>query len=459
MKHYKPVKTNPEGGKLKGIRGEAISFNSNPFTCNNDDCCTHYPDALIVIQDGIILDIGNYNVMKQRYTDISDIDQYTDAVILPGFIDCHTHYVQSPMVGSYGDTLLNWLNSYTFPTEAKFSDRRFADEVAKMFFRHILSQGTTTANIFATTFGPSVDAIFEESERYNTRIISGKVLQDRNLPDNLKDKSAEESILISEKLLNKWHKRGRQLYAVTPRFAPTSTPLQLRLAGELYRCHMQNGVYMHTHLDEAHDEIEWVRDLFPEAENYTDVYEMHGLLGPTSVFAHCCLVKETEWRHLHNAGCGIAHCPSSNLFLGDGEFKFWEAVNQERPCNIGIGTDIGGGTNFSVFRQLGDAYNVSMLHSRPLGIMQSLYMATRGGAEVLSLQDKIGSLAPGHEADITVLDLAPSEFAGWRMQFARNIFEKLFILQTLSPDNIVLSTYVSGIKVFDRQQECKFMYT
>lgn len=456
-KHVFPL--DPAGSALKGVRGQMLTFKADPFlTSKEEDSYDYYEDALVVIQDGHIIAVGDYSEVAPQYPALKDIDAYKDALIMPGFIDAHVHYVQSPMIGSFGDTLLKWLNQYTFPTEAKFKDKPFADEVARMFFRQILEQGTTTANVFSTTFASSVDALFEESERYNARTITGKVLQDRNLPDSLKDPDTEQSIIISEDLLNKWHHRGRQLYAVIPRFAPTSTNLQLQLAGELYQRHIDEGVYMHTHLDEAYSELAWVNSLFPDAASYTEVYQSFGLVDRLSVFAHCCLVRDDEWRILHDNKCGVAHCPSSNLFLGDGEFKFWEAKNPRRPCRVGVGTDVGGGTNFSVPRQLNEAYKVAMLQMRSLDVIHSFYMATRGSAEALHLENTIGSVAPGYEADIAVLDLKPTEFLEWRMKFADDIFKKLFVLQTLAVDNMNLATYVAGKKVFDRRRETPFLY-
>lgn len=453
-----PKPINPNGGCLKGIRGQILTFKADPFFNKDEDCYDYLTDGLVVIQDGHILDVDNYNKIICNYPSLTDVDTYTDSVIMPGFVDCHVHYVQSPMLGSFGRTLLEWLNQYTFPTEAKFKDKAFADEVARIFFRQLLEQGTTTANVFSTTFAESVDAFFEESERYNTRMITGKVLQDRNLPDYLKDSSAEESIAVSEALLKKWHHRGRQLYAVIPRFAPTSTPEQLRLAGELYQRYKDQGVYIHTHLDEAQSENDWVAELFPERCNYTDVYHHFGLVDQRSIMAHCCLVSEEEWQTLSDCGTAAAHCPSSNLFLGDGEFKYWEAKQRQRPVKFGIGTDVGAGTNFSVIRQLGDAYKVAMLEARSLTAVQGFYLATRGGAETLSLDHCIGSIAPGYEADIAVIDLKPTEYAAWRMTFAKNIFEKLFILMTLGLDNMNKATYVAGRKVYDRDRAQRFKY-
>lgn len=449
---------NPNGGPLKGVRGTILTYKDDPFLRTEDQCYDIYNDGLIVYQDGIVIEVGEYADIAPKYPNIGTVDEYKDAVILPGFVDCHVHYVQSPMIGSFGDTLLAWLNQYTFPTEGKFKDKAFADGVAKEFFKQILQQGTTTANVFATTFASSVDAFFEESERYNTRMISGKVLQDRNLPDYLKDESAEESVALSEQLLKKWHNKGRQLYAVVPRFAPTSTPEQLQLAGELYQRHIQEGVYMHTHLDEAYGELAWVNQLFPDAPNYTDVYKKYGLVDRHSIMAHCCLVREQEWVTLHECDCGVAHCPSSNLFLGDGEFKYWEAKNPRRPVRTGMGTDVGGGTNFSIVRQLNEAYKVAMLQMKNLDALKSFYLATRGGAEALHLEKTIGSIQPGYEADFAVLTLKPSQFVEWRMQFTETLFDKLFVLQTLALDNMNIATYVMGNKVYDANRDQKFMY-
>ncbi len=248
------------------------------------------------------------------------------------------------------------------------------------------------------------------------------------------------------------------MYAVIPRFAPTSTPDQLRLAGELYQRYISDGVYMHTHLDEAADEIRWALSLYPESSSYTDIYDRFGLVGRRSVFAHCCILRPEEWRTLHRNGCGVVTCPSSNLFLGDGEFKYWEAKNPEHPCRTGVGTDVGGGTSFSVVRQLGEMYKVAMLEGHAPDAIRSFYLATRGGAEALHLENTVGALDPGCEADIAVLDLESTEFMSWRMRFAETLAERLFILQTLAPDNMCRATYSGGMKVYDRDKHDRFAY-
>lgn len=443
---------NDSAAALKGIRGQMISFNSDPILSDDHAACMDYrQDGLVVMRGGVIEAAGDYADVIRRYPSLESVDSYgASSLIMPGLIDAHVHYVQSPMIGSYGDTLLQWLENYAFPTESRFSDKAFASEVARIFLRQILSHGTTTANVFPTTFAESVDAFFEESERLNTRMITGKVLQDRNLPDSLRDADAEASVELSERLLKKWHGRGRQLYAVIPRFAPTSTGRQLRLGGELYQRHIGEGVYLHTHLDEAQDEIDWAMSLFPGARDYTDIYDHYGMVDRLTVMAHCCLVSEPEWQMLRRRQCGVVTCPSSNLFLGDAQFRYAEARKPSRPCRTAVGTDVGGGTSFSILRQLGEAYKVAILHGQAPDVYESFYMATRGGAEALHLEDRIGSLSPGHEADIAVFDLESTEFMQWRMRFAESIADKLFLLQTLAPDNACRATYAAGRKVYDR---------
>ncbi len=439
---------------LKGVRAPILTFTADPFlAARPEDCYRYIEDGLVVVSDGLIQDVGDYGEVRRRHPALTDIDTWEDSLLMPGFVDLHAHYVQTPMVGSYGDTLLEWLNQYTFPTEARFSDKAYADEVADIFLRQLLSQGTTTANVFATTFETSVDAFFEASSRLGTRMICGKVLMDRNVPESVRDRDAAASVEASERLLLKWHGQGRQLYAVIPRFAPTSTPDQLRLAGELYRRYEDRGVYLHTHLDEARDEIDWALSLYPEARDYTDIYDRYGLVGPRSVFAHCCLVEEREWQTLSRAGSAAAHCPASNLFLGDAEFKYWEAKDPARPVAVGIGTDIGGGTTFSILRQLGEAYKVAMLHKHSLSALRALYMATRGGAEALRLSDRIGSIEPGHEADMTVLDLAPDAYTRWRLAQSDTLWERLFVLLTLGHSAPVRATYVAGQRLFTRPED------
>lgn len=497
------------GSGLKAVRGSFITFTSDPFLTDENQCYNYVDDGLIVIGSGKIVCAGPYADTVRKYPDVPVTDTFADSLIIPGMVDAHVHYVQTPMIGSFGCSLLDWLNSYAFPTERMFADKVFADEVARIFFQQILQQGTTTANVFATTFAQSVDSLFEESERYNALTITGKVLQDRNLPEYLRDPDTEQSVEIAEELLGKWHGRGRQMYAVIPRFAPTSTPRQLALAGELYQRHKDEGVYMHTHLDEDENEIEWVRSLFPDDRNYTDVYRRFGLVADRSVFAHACLVTPDEWQTLAAEDCAVVHCPSSNLFLGDGLFKYWEAKDPARPVRTALGTDVGAGTNFSVLRQMGEAYKVGMISHQGLSPIRSLYLATRGGAQALHLEHRIGSIAPGFDADLAVLDLCPDDFTRWRMQFCTpcptpsngasshpsdsrvsrtsnrsinssaerllgdtsdgiaerllgnssdSIADRLFVLATLGLNNCNRATFIAGHKVYDRSRSTPFLH-
>ena len=444
--------------KLKAIAGNILSFNNDPAAskaekialgkqaASKDSAYCYIPEGLVVMEQGRIVDMGPEKEVRERYPELDAgcIDRYPQGIIMPGFIDCHCHYVQTPMVGSFGDTLLNWLNTYTFPTEARFASEDFSREVARMFFRQTLAAGTTTSNIFSTTFPCSVEALFEESERLGARNITGKVLQDRNLPDNLRDSDAEESVSQSEDLLRKWHGRGRQLYAVIPRFAPTSTPEQMRLAGQLYQQHRREGVYLHTHLNEAENEIQWAMSLYPEARDYIDIYDRYAMVDDRSVFAHCCIMQPQEWERMHLAGSAAVHCPTSNLFLGDGQFRILQALDPARPCLVGMGTDIGGGTSFSIVRTLGEAYKVGMLHEAPVNALRYFYLATLGGARALHLDHLIGRIAPGYEADMVVLDTAATEYLQWRLDFCNTLEEKLFAILTVAPDRIVAATFIAG---------------
>lgn len=447
-----------------GVRGPMLTFDRAAARCGvgvpSADACVSIDDAIVVIDgSGIIVDAGPAAEMLRRHPDMTTVENFgADTLIVPGFVDCHTHYVQAPMIASAGNTLLDWLNRYTFPTECSFADPAWAAEVARVFFREMLRQATTTANIFATTFGASVDAIFGESERYGALTISGKVMQDRDLPAELADSSAEASAAETERLLRKWHGRGRLLYAVTPRFALTSTPQLLGLAGELYRAHQAEGVYLHTHLNEEHGEIRRVGELYPGSPTYTDLYRRFGLLGAHTVMAHCCLMEEREWQLLHDNGCGVAHCPSSNLFLGDAIFDWHATTDSRRPVATGLGTDVGGGTTLSIPRQLGEAYKVAMLRGAPFDAARGFYMATLGGAEALGLAHRVGSIAPGMEADLAVVDLRPNEFAGWRLDRAATLLEKFFVASALGPDNLIRATFVGGRKVYDSRRSDPWRY-
>jgi len=425
------------------LRGAAISFHADPFLAPAEETLDYWPDALVVVEGGHIASIGPWS--EQAAAGLA-VTHYPAGLICPGFVDAHVHYPQTPMIGAYGEHLLEWLDRYAFPAEAAFSDPGHAAAVARVFLRELLAAGTTTAAVYCTTHAASVEAFFQESARLNTRMIAGKVLMDRGAPEGLLDPPAPDGgpggIAESEALIRRWHGRGRQLYAVTPRFAPTSTSAQLAAAGRLWRAHP--GTYMQTHLSENLAEVARVRELFPEATDYLDVYHRAGLTGPRAIFGHGIHLSEGEFCRCHRTGSALAHCPTSNLFLGSGLFRLLEAKRAERPVRLGLGSDIGAGTSFSALRTMGEAYKVAQMNGTSLSALRGFYLATLGGAEALRLDDRIGRLAPGHEADLVVLDLQATPLLEYRMGFCRSLAEKLFVLATLGDERAVRATYVAG---------------
>jgi guanine deaminase len=441
--------------KQRAIRGPAMTFRGDPFLLAAGEALHYWPDALIRIEDGRIASVEDAEQGLKRLPADMPLTHYPDALICPGFIDAHVHYPQMQMIGAFGAELLEWLERYTFVAEQDFADLDHARDVAERFLRELLRAGTTTAAVYCTVHPQSVDALFEASERFNTRMIAGKVLMDRNAPADLTD-TAETGYAHSKALIEKWHGRGRQLYCITPRFAPSSTEAQLEAAGRLWREHP--GTYVQTHLCENQGEVEWVRELFPDRSSYLDVYDHAGLTGPRAIFGHAVHMDETDFDCCHRTGSALAHCPTSNLFLGSGLFRMVDAKRVERPVRIGLGTDIGAGTSFSQLRSLGEAYKVAKLGGHALTPEQGFYLATRGGAEALRLDDTIGSIAPGYEADLVVLDLKATPLLDFRLSYARDLAETLFVLMTLGDDRAIHTTYIAGEPVYQRDRDESFVY-
>jgi len=432
-------------GSLKAIRGAFLDFVDDPFYVSEAESVRYVPDGLLVIEDGKVKAFGTYDVLQEQYA-VEATTYPPGKLILPGLIDLHVHYPQTEMIAAYGQQLLQWLSAYTFPTEAKFKDENYARKIAAFFLDELLRNGTTTALVMTTIFPQSVDVLFEEAQRRNMRVIAGQVLMNRNAPAFLLN-DAKTAYEQNRELIHKWHGNGRLLYAVTPRFAITSTEEELRLVGKLKD--EFPDIYVHTHLAENVKEVELTAELFPSSKDYLNVYEQFGLVGSRSVFAHCVQLDKSGFERLSQAGAAIAFCPTSNLFLGSGLFNLGLAKSPTHPVKVGLATDVGGGTSLSLLQTMSDAYKVVQLQGQSLSAFKAFYLATLGSAQALSLDDKLGNFEVGKEADFVVLDMQATELMALRNAVAAaesldELAEKVFAMMILGDDRVVQATYIAG---------------
>ncbi len=429
------------------LRGPLLTFKGDPFTMG-DEACVFINDALVVINDGHFEQVGDAQTLLSSLSDDVPLIEYSDQhVMMAGFVDCHVHYPQTQIIGAFGEQLLDWLNQYTFIAEQQFADKSHADRVAGVFLDECLRAGTTTAAVYCTVHPQSVDAFFEAASLRNMRMIAGKVLMDRHAPEALLD-TAIRGYDESKTLINKWHGHGRNLYAITPRFAPTSTAEQLEMAGALWQEYP--SCYIQSHVSENKEEVSWAGSLFPQCHGYLDIYDHFGLIGQRAVYGHGIWLTESELQRCHESGTAIAHCPTSNGFLGSGLFDIFNTIKRERPVAVGLATDLGAGTSFSMLQTLNEAYKVSQLNGHSLSAMQAFYLATLGGASALDLDSQIGSVEVGKEADLVVLDLCSTEAINFRMQYVKDITEALFVQMIMGDDRAVAATYVAGKLQYQR---------
>jgi guanine deaminase len=432
--------------KMSAYKASILHFKANPaLTSNLSDSYEYFEDGVLIVKDGKVHKIGNASDLIPTIKEVDVID-YTGKLIVPGFIDTHIHYPQTEMIAAFGEQLLDWLKKYTFPTEKQFENKEYAAKISEVFLHQLLSNGTTSALIFGTVHPQSVDVLFEQANAKKMRIIAGKVMMDRNAPDYLQD-TAQSSYTESKALIEKWHNKDRLHYAITPRFAPTSTPEQLEQASRLKK--EFPDTWIHTHLSENKGEIAWVKELFPDRESYTDVYDFYKLTSSRSVFAHSIHLDDKEINTLASTKSSIAFCPTSNLFLGSGLFKLKEA--REAGIRVGLGTDVGAGTSFSMLETLNEAYKIVQMQNQKFSAFEGFYLATLGGAESLSLDNKIGNFMTNKEADFVVLDWAGTPFQKYRMSKTSSLHEKLFVLMMLGDNRNIHATYVLGNEVFNRQ--------
>ncbi|WP_412766136.1 guanine deaminase [Skermanella cutis] len=432
----------------KAIRGRLLSFTAEPSGPGDTASYRLIDDGLVVVRDGRIAEVGEARSLLPGLPPGTPVDHHPHGLIVPGLIDTHIHFPQTQVIASYGAQLLEWLNKYTFVEEQRFADPDHAARNASFFLDELLRNGTTTAVVYATVHPGSVEALFAESERRGTAMIAGKVMMDRNAPPGLRD-TAQSGYDESRALIGRWHGRGRQLYAVTPRFAITSTEAQLEAAGALNR--EFSGVYMQTHLSENLKEIETVRGLFPDARHYTDVYDRYGLLGERSLFGHCIHLEDDEVRRLSESRSVAVFCPTSNLFIGSGLFDLERLARGRDPVRVSVATDVGGGTSYSMLRTAAEGYKVLQLGGQNLPALSAFHMMTRGNALSLGLGGTIGTIEPGCFADLAVLDARATPAMAHRMETVDgDLEEELFVLMTLGDDRAVAATYVQGRRAWDR---------
>jgi guanine deaminase len=427
------------------LRGRLIRFAADPFAAG-PDALAFDEDGALAIRDGHIAAVGPAGEVLARIPGAT-VQNLGRHLIAPGFVDCHVHYPQTCIIASYGAQLIEWLNTYTFPEEARFADPEYARAAARLFFDQTLRHGVTTACSFCTVHPASVDAYFAEAQRRGLRAIGGKVMMDRHAPPGVCD-TAQSGYDDSKALIARWHRRGRALFAITPRFAPTSSEAQLAAAGALWVEHPD--CLMQTHLCENQDEIRWVRELFPGDPDYLGVYERHGLVGPGGIFGHAIHLAPRERARLAEAGAAVAHCPTSNHFLGSGECDV--AGLAALGVRVGLATDVGGGSSFSMFATMKAAYEIAQRRGVALGPAHLWWLATAGSARALGIGDRVGNLAPGLEADAVVLDLESTPLLRHRVARAGSVAEVLFAQIVLADDRAVRSTISGGKVVYDRPE-------
>ena len=423
------------------LHGDLLDFSAEPAWGDTESSAVRFrPGHWLLVEGGRIA-----GVQAEAPGDGWQRHEHAGRWILPGFIDTHVHSPQIDVIASYGSELLDWLTTHTFPAETRHADEAHAEATAALFLDALLAHGTTAAVVFPTVHKVSADALFAAAEQRGMRLLAGKVLMDRNAPPELCDDVAGAG-RDTRALIARWHGRARLAYALTVRFAPTSTPAQLALAGRF--CRDDASLYMQTHLAESRAEVQWVRELFPEARSYLDVYARAGLLHAKSVFAHGIWLDDADRAALAAAGAQIAHSPSSNLFLGSGLFG-WRAA-EAAGVHVSLASDVGGGTSLSMLRNMADAYKIQALQGERLTAWKALHAATRGAAQALGLGSEIGSFEPGAVADLCIWDEALGPVARRRAEVARTLHERAFAWMMLGDERNLVETFVAGRRLHAR---------
>lgn len=420
------------------LLGQTLSFKASPFEVPFEEAVQFETSGAVLIRDGIVAAVGSAETLRPL-NPMARVVDYGKGLIMAGFVDAHAHYPQTAIIASWGKRLIDWLNSYTFPEEMRFSSKTYAAEIAGRYLDLTTAHGTTTVASYCTIHPVSVDAFFEAAQLRGQRVVAGKTCMDRNAPDGLMD-TAQTAYDQSKQLLSTWHNVDRLSYAITPRFSPTSTQKQLEAMGALWAEHPD--CLMQTHLSEQTDEIEWVLGLYPEARDYLDTYEKFGLLGKRGLYGHAIHLEDREKARLKEVGGALVHCPTSNTFIGSGLFDMGGLMANGHT--VGLATDTGGGSSFSMLRTMAAAYEVAQLRHNPLHASQLLWLATQGSARALHLDDRIGNLAAGMEADLVVLDLASTEAIAQRTSKAEDIWENIFPTIMMGDDRAIRAVWING---------------
>ncbi|WP_411352525.1 guanine deaminase [Leisingera aquaemixtae] len=422
------------------LKGQVLSFTGSPFGGGRPEDAARLQEA-VAVQDGLIAGAGTLAEMQARLPE-AEVRDHGQSLILAGFVDAHVHYPQTAIIASWGKRLIDWLNSYTFPEEMRFSNRGYADEIAGRYLDLTAAHGTTTVCSYCTIHPESADAFFAAAQARGQRVVAGKTCMDRNAPEGLRD-TAQSAYDDSEALIERWHGVDRLEYAITPRFSPTSTPEQLEAIGALWAKHPE--CLMQTHLSEQTDEIAWVRELFPQARDYLDTYEEFGLLGAKGLYGHAIHLEERERHRLREYGAALIHCPTSNTFIGSGLFDMAGLMAEGQ--RIGLATDTGGGSSFSMLRTMAAAYEIGQLRGTPLHAAQLLWLATQGSAAALRMDGKIGNISEGMEADLVVLDLASTPAIAQRAERAEDLWEAVFPTIMMGDDRAIAEVWIGGRRV------------
>lgn len=428
------------------LLGQILTFNGDPFASPWEECVRYESHGGVLIEEGLIVAVGDGATLRTLHPE-ARITDHGRGLILPGFVDAHMHYPQTAIIDSWGKRLRDWLATYTFPEEMRFADPAHAADVAGRSLDLALAHGTTTLASFCTIHEGSVDAFFEGARARGMRVVAGRTCMDRDTaPAGLRD-TAQAAYNESAALIDRWHGHGRATYAISPRFSPTSTEAQLEALGALWAANPT--CLMQTHLSEQEDEVAWVRGLYPNSRDYLDTYEAHGLLGARGIYGHAIHLEPREIDCLSEVGAAIVHCPTSNTFIGSGLFDLTGI--KARGIPVGLATDTGGGSSFSMLRTMAAAYEVAQLRGHAIHPAQLLWLATEGSARALHLDGVVGRLAPGAEADIVVLDLASTPGIAQRAARAADLWEAVFPTIMMGDDRAVRAVLVAGRPVVPQQ--------